>query len=190
MALGEMISIGLSALAIVLSVVSLVWQIAKAGAERPEVVVDGYFGWEASDNHDHAVWLISLTIANVGSEPVTITSAWWRLQPADLSASEAKHFWPRGTTDVHPNTRMDVFPLRLEGNDGKTLNWEEPMSANHWDKMMARPSVNFIRRTRLKSGTNHFSTARRDYWDKIEVQPTVSAWVWPQEPAVEERGNT
>lgn len=118
---GEIVTTVLSSLAFVMSVVSLGWQVARARANRPRLHVEGSVGCTVmEDDYSKATWSFDITVANLGSEAITVDDARWIIYSTD------------GGIRVKETGAGPTFPLRLEGKDSRTWTYEIPVRGTRW----------------------------------------------------------
>lgn len=121
-------------IALVLSVVTLVWQINRAWWERPVIVMSRHqhpYNWEGDSKN--AIHELTLKVSNVGDRAVTIVDFGW--------------YYGDGTHDPDIE-RPDVeakFPLRLEPHDIVDLSGSIP-AAGAWANANGPVIVNDPRR--------------------------------------------
>ncbi|WP_433718638.1 hypothetical protein [Microbacterium laevaniformans] len=134
-------------LALVLSVVSLGWQIIRSWWERPVLLVRGTLrSWSPTDQE--LGWKAELVITNVGERPVTITDAgWWYstgTHEEDIERADGGHVFP---SRLEPHDQ-----LRLSGFLPEESSWLYPnggIFVKDWDgadTRAARPYVEVVRR--------------------------------------------
>lgn len=132
---GEIVTTVLSSLAFVMSVVSLGWQVARARANRPRLHVEGSVGCTVmEDDYSKATWSFDITVANLGSEAITVDDARWIIYSTD------------GGIRVKETGAGPTFPLRLEGKDSRTWTYEIPVRGTRWHGLVAKPSADFVSR--------------------------------------------
>lgn len=131
----EIVTVVLSILAFAMSVISLWWQIARAQADRPTLHVEGVAACTVMDeDYSRAAWSFTITIANTGSEAITVDDASWAVQTTG------------GWLRVKSSATSPDFPIRLQGTDSRTWTYELPIRGTRWDGLIARPLADFVGR--------------------------------------------
>ncbi|MEV8262840.1 hypothetical protein [Microbacterium sp. NPDC077057] len=132
----EIVTTVLSGLAFVMSVVALGWQIRQAKADRPWVHVTGVVGCTVMQNdYSTACWSFDISVANTGSEAITIDEVCWII--------EMQH---GGTVRVKSSVVTEHMPIRLEGKDSRSWTYEISLQGSWWDGLTGRPSAVIVQR--------------------------------------------
>jgi hypothetical protein len=123
----------LAGAAIVISILSLVWNIRRASWDRPRVVVTGRAGVGLSgDRPNEPYWELSLSVANTGERAVTLERGSWLVD--------------NGAGGIHWMVPDDVFPVRLEPHDSRDWTIKHPLRGSTLERFRGRPAVCIVQR--------------------------------------------
>lgn len=130
----EILTSVLAIIAIVISSISLIWNIRRASWDRPKVEVSGRAGVGASsDCPNDPYWELSISVANTGERSVTVQDGSWLVQPAEGRSIR----W--GSSDPE-------FPFRLEPHDSRDWTIKVPLLGTTLTEVRGRPAVHIVQR--------------------------------------------
>lgn len=119
-----------ASLALILSAVSLVWQILRSRRDQPAITVDGQWAVERRKLDglwEEPHWTFPVSVTNAGGRAVTVMKVGWEV------CTQAGEMLVRS---AHMGLEL---PTRLEALSAETWEARMPVRGTNWEGLSARP---------------------------------------------------